>query len=151
VKHITPVERIGMAEARQLRMEHRLIRQDAEIKALRAAVSEMQAAMRDAMSRLVAAAEAPTRSAVVGASEAVPRARMAEIAASMAIATELTVADIRGPRRDRAVAWPRQQAMLMMHQAGYSLPMIGRFFKRDHTTILHGVRAAKSRLEGADK
>ena len=55
-----------------------------------------------------------------------------------------------GPRRSRVYAWPRQ---IVMHIARekcphLSLPTIGRLMGgRDHTTIMHGVRACESRLQ----
>lgn len=43
-----------------------------------------------------------------------------------------------------AVAQPRQIAMLLAHEIiGSGWAELGRVFKRDHTTILHGVRAAR--------
>jgi len=35
--------------------------------------------------------------------------------------------------------------MAIAHSAGKSLPMIGRHFGYDHTTILHGIRAYSER------
>ena len=60
----------------------------------------------------------------------------------------LLVKDLRGPRRDRRVAWPRQHAMYRMYvERNLSLPTIGRLLGgRDHTTVLHGVRQHKKRL-----
>ena len=57
--------------------------------------------------------------------------------------------DMISERRARAVARPRQVAMyLARHLTGQSLPAIGRAFgKRDHTTILAGVRRVESLLE----
>lgn len=49
--------------------------------------------------------------------------------------------------RLRAVAWPRQMAMALAYRfTGLSLPQIGRAFGgRDHTTVLHAVRAVDRR------
>lgn len=45
---------------------------------------------------------------------------------------------IRGPSRQRNIVWPRQVAMFVARQAGYSLPQIGEYFGgRDHTTVMH--------------
>ena len=74
------------------------------------------------------------------------RRRMFNMAAFMANANGLTVDDFTGPERARHVSWPRQEFMLAAHEAGYSMPQIGRFLgSRDHTTILHGIRAARKR------
>lgn len=50
---------------------------------------------------------------------------------------------MRCARRDRRIARPRQIAMYLSRRlAGRSLPEIGRLFgDRDHTTVLHAVRA----------
>lgn len=71
--------------------------------------------------------------------------RMADICTEVARANLVTVDDLRGPSRKRPFAWPRQDAMVRMHEEGFSLPQIGRFLNRDHTTILDGIRAARSR------
>ena len=48
---------------------------------------------------------------------------------------------ILGPSRRRAIAWPRMRAMARAHlDYGFSLPAIGRVFRRDHTSVLHAVR-----------
>lgn len=54
----------------------------------------------------------------------------------------IRLSDLLGPRRTRSLARPRQVAMwLCKNMTSRSLPEIGRKFgKRDHTTIMHGVR-----------
>ncbi|KPP89299.1 MAG: chromosomal replication initiator protein DnaA [Rhodobacteraceae bacterium HLUCCA08] len=54
----------------------------------------------------------------------------------------IRLSDLVGPRRLRSYARPRQVAMWLCKQmTNKSLPEIGRKFgKRDHTTIMHGVR-----------
>jgi chromosomal replication initiator protein len=43
-----------------------------------------------------------------------------------------------GPSRLKNIAWPRQLAMYVARQAGYSFPQIGAYFGgRDHTTVMH--------------
>lgn len=52
--------------------------------------------------------------------------------------------------RRRPTAHARQEAMyLMVEQKRWSLPRIGMFFDKDHTTVLHGYRAHKKRSEAA--
>lgn len=59
----------------------------------------------------------------------------------------LTYAELMSHRRDRAIAWPRQEAMYRCaKETSASLPMIARIFNRDHTTIIHGVRAYSERM-----
>lgn len=54
----------------------------------------------------------------------------------------IRLSDLVGPRRLRSFARPRQVAMWLCKQlTNKSLPEIGRKFgKRDHTTIMHGIR-----------
>jgi len=58
----------------------------------------------------------------------------------------LAAGDMRSPRRHRRVARPRQIAMFLARRlAGRALPEIGRLFgDRDHTTVLHAVRAIEA-------
>lgn len=55
---------------------------------------------------------------------------------------DIRLSDMLGPKRTRSLARPRQIAMWLCKQlTSRSLPEIGRKFgKRDHTTIMHGVR-----------
>ena len=55
---------------------------------------------------------------------------------------ELRLSDLLGPRRTRSIARPRQMAMYLAKRlTNRSLPEIGRHFgRRDHTTVMHGVR-----------
>ncbi|HEY1605048.1 MAG TPA: helix-turn-helix domain-containing protein [Allosphingosinicella sp.] len=52
--------------------------------------------------------------------------------------------------RAREMAWPRQVAMFLCRElTGRSLPDIGRRFGgRDHTTVLHALRAVEKRRRG---
>ena len=53
---------------------------------------------------------------------------------------------IRGPSRQQRFVWPRQVAMYVARQAGYSFPQIGDYFGgRDHTTVMHScLKVAKA-------
>jgi len=53
---------------------------------------------------------------------------------------QLTWKDISGRSRRRPIVMARQECMWVMRSAGMSYPLIGRFLRRDHTTVLHGVR-----------
>jgi chromosomal replication initiation ATPase DnaA len=82
-----------------------------------------------------------------------PPVSKASIIAEVARRRGLTAADLTGTGRWRDVARPRQEAMWLMRQVRradgsrrYSLPEIGRALGyRDHTTVLHGVRAHAKR------
>lgn len=90
----------------------------------------------------------------------VPRGdTMRAIATAVADAYGLTLEDLKGQCRARSHAWPRQDAMWRMRQVlnneglhRYTLPQIGAFLGgRDHTTIMHGVKAHGKRLEAAKR
>jgi len=55
-------------------------------------------------------------------------------------------AELLSARRDRRLAWPRQEAMaLAAARDRLSTTLIGRCFGRDHTTVLHAIRAVADR------
>lgn len=69
-----------------------------------------------------------------------PRERRFVIIARHAEAAGLTVADLIGPSRVSRVARARWAAMREIQLVfGDSYPMIGRLFKRDHTSVMHGI------------
>ena len=55
--------------------------------------------------------------------------------------------DLKGPSRERRIAWPRQLAMYALRMdEGNSFPRIARDLNRlDHTTIMHGCKAFSER------
>ena len=61
----------------------------------------------------------------------------------------LTKEDLIGQDRARRIAWPRQEAMLMLRERwGLSYPRIGQLLGyRDHSTIIHGIRKQRERME----
>ncbi len=61
----------------------------------------------------------------------------------------LRMSDLLGPRRTRSIARPRQMAMYLAKRlTNRSLPEIGRHFgKRDHTTVMHGVRRIEELIQ----
>lgn len=71
-----------------------------------------------------------------------------EILDQIAFEYGLSTADILGPNQSRVFSVPRQHCMYLMAQQDHlSLPQIGRFLGgRDHTTVLHGVRAHAARI-----
>lgn len=83
------------------------------------------------------------------------RARtMDEIVIAAALRHRISVKELRGRSRVRHIAHVRQAVFLEAYSErrsngckAYSLPMIGRYFGRDHTTILHGIRAATARQD----
>ena len=57
----------------------------------------------------------------------------------------LTPEMLRGPRRERGIARPRQIVMFLAREmTPLSYPRIGAHLGRDHTTILHGERRVRA-------
>lgn len=52
-----------------------------------------------------------------------------------------------GRGRDPKVVRVRQRLFHEFREEGMSLPEIGRFFKRDHTTVLYGIHKERERRE----
>lgn len=51
-----------------------------------------------------------------------------------------------GKERTHSISHARQDCMRMIRDhTSLSLPQIGRIFNRDHTTVLHGIRASEKR------
>ena len=52
--------------------------------------------------------------------------------------------------RSKDVAYPRQMAMYMIRQElEYSFPDIAKIFKRDHTTVMHGLKKVEQTLQNS--
>lgn len=63
----------------------------------------------------------------------------------------IDLAAMLGPRCGRYLAHPRQIAMYLIYElTPLSLPMIAKFFQRDHTTIMYGVRITNARIARND-
>lgn len=71
-----------------------------------------------------------------------------EVVSKVAAFYGVTVDEMIGPSRKKAIAEIRQEAYHALYETGrYSLPTIGGYFGgRDHTTIMHGIRSHKARL-----
>lgn len=62
----------------------------------------------------------------------------------------VTLADLKGPRRNKRIVAARQECMYTIYteRKDSSFPMIGRFFGgRDHTTALHSINKIKASRE----
>lgn len=81
----------------------------------------------------------------VAALDGVPLQKMDLITAQVAGRAGLSIKALRSPRRTREIAHARQRAYLILHDAGYSFPQIGRYFNRDHTTVMFGVKRERER------
>jgi chromosomal replication initiation ATPase DnaA len=74
------------------------------------------------------------------------KAPIRAIVRQVAKLTGIPQEDILSPKRDRATARARQMVMWKARQEGHSFPAIGKALQRDHTSVLHGVRAINRRL-----
>lgn len=74
-----------------------------------------------------------------------PRLQVRDIANAVAAEAALPVDAIFGPRRDAEVAGARQIVMFIAWRRGFKLEAIGCALDRDHTTVLHGIRAEAKR------
>lgn len=91
------------------------------------------------------------RAALVGDDSPPGAPSMGEIIRAAARLSGVSVAELLGPCRERRLAYPRQVAMTLCREmTGASLPQIGRRFGgRDHTTVLHAIRATEARMTPA--
>ena len=72
---------------------------------------------------------------------------MGDVLAAVAAEFAVPVEAIRGRRKTQQVAWARQAAMWVARRhTAASLPRIGQLLRRDHSTVLHGVRATEARI-----
>lgn len=72
---------------------------------------------------------------------------VAGILDEIASETQISVSAIKGHSRAREVVRARQLAMHVLRCRGLSLEHIGAIMGRDHTTVLHGVRAEEARRQ----
>jgi hypothetical protein len=74
--------------------------------------------------------------------------RIEAIVAAAAEHYSIEVGDIHGDSRRKTIVHARHVAMFLVRTTTtLSLPRIGRSFDRDHTTVLHGVRAVENSLK----
>lgn len=66
---------------------------------------------------------------------------MRDRAEQIALQHGITIEDLLGGDRTARVSTPRQRLMSELHADGHSYAKIGNFLSRDHSTIVHGVRA----------
>lgn len=65
---------------------------------------------------------------------------MEQITAKVAAEYKVLSSELRGPSAMRSFNAPRRAIWCELRERGYSFPQIGKFFGRDHSTIMHGVR-----------
>ena len=71
-----------------------------------------------------------------------------KIAEYIARQSGVPLMDIRSNRKDYRAARMRQVVMYLARiHTDYSLPKIGRYVKRDHTSVMHGIKRIKELME----
>ncbi len=74
--------------------------------------------------------------------------RLADIARSVCRRTGVRLSEIRSKTKTRHIARPRQEIMyLACALTSLSMPAIGAYLHRDHTTVLHGARVHEERMK----
>lgn len=72
---------------------------------------------------------------------AVPRVKMADVLVATILVTGVSREGILSRARSRKYSIPRHMAMYMTRElTGQSLPRIGKFYGRDHSTIIYAIR-----------
>ncbi len=80
------------------------------------------------------------------------KAQVDDIIRCVAQHYHLNTSDLLGSRRSQDIVRPRQVAIyLAKHLTTRSLPVIGRAFSRDHTTVLHSIRRIERLLVSDDE
>ena len=67
---------------------------------------------------------------------------------AVAEAFNISSSDIRGKKRTKNIAWPRQVAMYIINHLGeYSMNEIGNEFSRDHTTVIYAIQKVEDSIK----
>ncbi|SMC42776.1 dnaA protein helix-turn-helix [Fulvimarina manganoxydans] len=61
----------------------------------------------------------------------------------------ITSDELFGPSRKRAIVEARADCYAFLQKKGWSLPRIGRMFRKDHTTILNGIQRRRETTNAA--
>ena len=70
------------------------------------------------------------------------------IAEASAAVNQVTIVELFSERRNQNFVYARQEAMYISRMlTGYSFPRIGQYFKKDHTTIIHGIKTVEKRIK----
>ena len=72
---------------------------------------------------------------------------MAEIVDEVSGTTGISIIDIIGNSRERHIVRARQLVMFIARREGMTLTSIGSYLRRDHTTVIHGIRTEENRRE----
>lgn len=75
---------------------------------------------------------------------------LSRIAGEVSEVSGVSIDEMKGRSRNKHTVSARQLCYWQGRKAGLSLPEIGRFFNRDHTTVLSGIRKLEPILGGKD-
>ena len=67
------------------------------------------------------------------------------IASAVSAKSGTSISSIYGTSRAKPAIAARHLVMYLAHKEGLSYPVIGRALNRDHTTVMHGVKAEQKR------
>lgn len=91
----------------------------------------------EALEAIPKAKVATARITVKPSGEVQERLSMAMICEAVGRVHNIGMADIRGPRRDRLAVDARKEFCRLSFEAGHSSTVIGRYIRRDHTSVLY--------------
>ena len=72
-----------------------------------------------------------------------PLMRIADIASGVAALTGISVAELRGQSKEQHIADARHYAFWLCRENKMSYSFIGKYFNRDHSTVMYGVTRVK--------
>ncbi len=130
---MTPADRISAIEARVSLLETAL-------------TSFLQSYVTDTPHHEPIGAGRETDTIILAALELTPAARGLFVLTRTAEAAGLSLADLRGPDRSPAVVAVRDDAIWRLRRLGWSLPRIGRFIFRHHTTVMEALARRERRV-----
>ncbi|MBO5653027.1 MAG: chromosomal replication initiator protein DnaA, partial [Clostridia bacterium] len=74
--------------------------------------------------------------------------KMDRIIAAVAKKYGISTSDIMGTKRNKEISFPRHVAIYIARKTtGLSLPQIGKFFSRDHTTVMSSINAVETEIK----
>lgn len=98
--------------------------------------------------KLEAVKKKPKPVPALSLAEQLDRIHIGKITSKVAEKHGVTVERMRSHDKRQVFMAPRWEAWALCSDAGFSTPVIGRYFGgRDHTTILHGIKKARALLQ----
>lgn len=109
-------------------------------------IISLQLSLADAQARILDQARALCEHADASMGQSVRRPVRDIIKEVLHFFPGITWEDVISVRRERRLIEPRHKCMVAVYEErkDLSLPMLGRIFKRDHTTIIHAVQKAEA-------